>query len=104
LAKGQNFDELVEKSASRLRGVVLLGADQESIAQSLEKFAPEVPVHRVRSAEVNAMTSVVALAAQLASAGDTVLLAPGCASWDMYRDFAHRGDAFAQAVRELETL
>jgi len=104
LAKGQNFDELVEKSASRLRGVVLLGADQELIAQSLEKFAPEVPVHRVRSTEINAMASVVALAAQLANVGDTVLLAPGCASWDMYRDFAQRGDAFAQAVRELETL
>lgn len=104
LAKGQNFDELVEKSASRLRGVVLLGADQDLIAQALEKFAPEVPVHRVHSAEINAMTSVVALAAQLATAGDTVLLAPGCASWDMYKDFAHRGDAFAQAVRELETL
>lgn len=104
LAKGQDFTELVEKSASRLRGVVLLGADQELIAQALTKFAPDVPVHRVHSTQIDAMTSVVALAAQLASRGDTVLLAPGCASWDMYRDYAHRGDAFAQAVRELGTL
>jgi len=104
LAKGQDFTELVEKSASRLRGVVLLGVDQELIAEALAEFAPEVPVHRVHSTQINAMTSVVALAAQLASAGDTVLLAPGCASWDMYRDYAHRGDAFAQAVRELGAL
>ncbi len=104
LAKGQDFADLVEKSASRLRGVVLLGADQEVIAQAMMKFAPDVPVRRVHSTEINAMTSVVTLAAELASAGDTVLLAPGCASWDMYRDYAHRGDAFAQAVRELGTL
>ena len=104
LAKGQDFAELVEKSASRLRGVVLLGADQDLIADALTKIAPDVPVRRVHSTEINAMTSVVALAAELANSGDTVLLAPGCASWDMYRDYAHRGDSFAQAVRELGTL
>jgi len=104
LAKGQDFAELVEKSASRLRGVVLLGADQGLIAQALSEFAPEVPVRQVASTAIDAMTSVVTLAAELASAGDTVLLAPGCASWDMYRDYAHRGDAFAHAVRELGTL
>ena len=104
LAKGQDFKELVEKSASRLRGVVLLGADQDLIADALAEFAPDVPVRRVHNTEISAMTSVVHQAAELASAGDTVLLAPGCASWDMFRDYAHRGDAFAQAVRELGTL
>ncbi|MBU6347524.1 MAG: UDP-N-acetylmuramoyl-L-alanine--D-glutamate ligase [Actinomycetales bacterium] len=101
LAKGQNFDELVEKSASRLRGVVLLGTDQDLIAESLAKYSPEVPVKRVLSTEISAMKSVVHAAAELASSGDTVLLAPGCASWDMFTDYAQRGDAFAQAVREL---
>jgi UDP-N-acetylmuramoylalanine--D-glutamate ligase len=47
------------------------------------------------------MRQVVAAAAGLAQPGDTVLLAPGCASMDQFRDYAARGDAFSEAVREL---
>ena len=47
------------------------------------------------------MARAVAVAAGLARAGDTVLLAPAAASMDMFRDYAHRGDAFAEAVRAL---
>ncbi len=102
LAKGQDFDELVQDTAHRLRAVVLLGADQEVIAQALAKFAPNVPVHRFESAQIDVMQSVVIRAQELAQIGDTVLLAPGCASWDMFRDYSQRGDAFVSAVEKLE--
>ncbi len=101
LAKGQRFEDLIDSVRDRLRGVVLLGRDREVIANALSELAPQVRVVEVSRAEPDAMHEVVAQAAALACSGDTVLLAPGCASWDMYRDYAHRGDTFVQAVQSL---
>jgi len=103
LAKGATFDELVAKSAKRLRGVVLIGADRALIGEALARHAPEVPVVDLDRTDTGAMLAAVRSARGLAGAGDTVLLAPACASMDMFANYNKRGDAFAQAVRELGT-
>jgi UDP-N-acetylmuramoylalanine--D-glutamate ligase len=118
LAKGASFDDLVRAVRGRLQGVVLLGRDRALIAEALARHAPDVRVIDAggdetagttgedddqgdgRDQGLSAMRRVVRAAAELARPGDTVLLAPGCASMDMFTDYAARGDAFAAAVRE----
>ncbi|MEV6884519.1 MULTISPECIES: UDP-N-acetylmuramoyl-L-alanine--D-glutamate ligase [unclassified Streptomyces] len=101
LAKGATFDELVAGAAKRLRGAVLIGADRALIREALARHAPEVPVVDLDRTDTGAMLQAVQEARRLARPGDTVLLAPACASMDMFTNYNQRGDAFAQAVREL---
>jgi UDP-N-acetylmuramoylalanine--D-glutamate ligase len=101
LAKGASFDDLVRRVRSRLRGVVLLGADAPVIAAALARHAPDVPVIHLPAGETGPMDRVVAEAAALARPGDTVLLAPGCASMDMFANYGARGDAFVAAVDRM---
>jgi UDP-N-acetylmuramoylalanine--D-glutamate ligase len=106
LAKGAAFDDLVASVRERLRGVVLLGRDRDVIAGALSRHAPDVPVILVGDGETGPdqqqpMDRAVAAASGLAQPGDTVLLAPGCASMDMFRDYAARGDAFVAAVQRI---
>jgi UDP-N-acetylmuramoylalanine--D-glutamate ligase len=99
--KGVDVSELVAEVAARLAGAVLLGADREAVATALARHAPDVPVIVVESTDDGAMTEVVHAAAGLARPGDTVLLAPAAASYDMYSGYASRGDAFSFAARNL---
>ncbi|MEU3026293.1 UDP-N-acetylmuramoyl-L-alanine--D-glutamate ligase [Streptomyces incarnatus] len=101
LAKGATFDELVAASAKHLRAVVLIGADRALIREALARHAPEVPVVDLDRTDTGAMLQAVTEAKRLAVAGDTVLLAPACASMDMFTNYNQRGDAFATAVGEL---
>jgi UDP-N-acetylmuramoylalanine--D-glutamate ligase len=102
LAKGASFDDLVVTVRDRLRGVVLLGRDRAVIGEALRRHAPDVPVIEVGDGETSPMDRVVRAAADLAEPGDTVLLAPGCASMDMFANYGARGDAFAEAVHTLQ--
>ncbi|MEU6662934.1 UDP-N-acetylmuramoyl-L-alanine--D-glutamate ligase [Streptomyces sp. NPDC046821] len=101
LAKGATFDELVAGSAKRLRGVVLFGQDRALIAEALARHAPQVPVVDLDRTDTGAMSAAVQEAARLARPGDTVLMAPACASMDMFTNYNKRGEAFADAVRAL---
>lgn len=101
LAKGQDFSDLVKKHLSRIRAVILLGKDRELIKEAFTKYSPDTPLYEISETNENAMNLVVKQAQSVASSGDVVLLAPGCASWDMFKDYKARGNAFATAVKEL---
>ena len=121
LSKGVTYDDLVREHAPRLKAVVLIGADSSALADALRRHAPDVPVigtapgetEQVQTAATDGteagspdagrtvMSRAVASAAQLAGSGDTVLMAPAAASMDQFSSYAHRGDTFIEAVREL---
>jgi UDP-N-acetylmuramoylalanine--D-glutamate ligase len=92
---------IVAAAAPRLRAAVLIGTDRARFAAALARHAPDVPVTELSSTQDGVMDQVVAAAAAAARHGDTVLLAPAAQSWDMFRDYPARGDAFAAAVRRL---
>jgi UDP-N-acetylmuramoylalanine--D-glutamate ligase len=106
LAKGADFDELVERHAKRLRGVVLMGSERALVAEALTRRAPGVPVADLGDADMSQAAETMARAVEaargMAEPGDTVLLAPACASMDMFAWYGERGDVFAAAVRAMK--
>jgi UDP-N-acetylmuramoylalanine--D-glutamate ligase len=101
LLHGAQVADLVAEAAPRLRGVVLIGADQDVFATALARHAPDVPVHRVGSGDDDPMLTAVRVASAMASPGDVVLLAPAAKSHDLFASYTHRGTAFAEAVRDV---
>jgi UDP-N-acetylmuramoylalanine--D-glutamate ligase len=96
-----DLDAIVRAAATRLRAAVVIGADRARFTRALARHAPDVPVTELSSTETGVMDQAVAAAAAAARPGDTVLLAPAAQSWDMFRDYPARGDAFAAAVARL---
>jgi UDP-N-acetylmuramoylalanine--D-glutamate ligase len=92
--KGQDFAPLAPAVKARARAVILIGRDAAALATALE--ATRVPLVRADS-----LDDAVAAAFARAQPGDAVLLSPACASFDMFRNYAHRGDTFATAVLAL---
>jgi UDP-N-acetylmuramoylalanine--D-glutamate ligase len=93
LGKGQDFTPLAQAFRGKVRHVVLIGQDAGALAAAVKDVCP--------TQIVASMPEAVFAAARAARAGDTVLLSPACASLDMFRDYGHRGDVFAAAVRDL---
>ena len=103
LAKGAEMGPLIERCALRIKAAILIGQDAPIIATALSKHAPTVPyfIMPYSGDSEDLMREVVKQAAELAVSGDTVLLAPACASMDQFRDYADRGEKFVAMVREV---
>ena len=102
LAKGAQFDDLLARQAGQLRAAVVIGTDQRPYRQALARHAPAIPCVSIDPGDTEVMQSAVQAAQALAQPGDTVLLAPAGASMDQFTSYAHRGDAFTQAVQALQ--
>ena len=105
LAKGASMAELIQRGQSRITAAILIGTDAPIIESELHKSAPHIPIFRVgadSSLKGEAlMEKVVMQAKEIAKPGESVLLAPACASMDQFTSYADRGNLFVQAVRKL---
>lgn len=93
--KGQDFSPLEAAVKQHARAVVLIGRDAGKIAAALQ--TSDIPMFYASD-----MNEAVKLSASNALAGDAVLMSPACASFDMYRNYVHRAEAFISAVHKLE--
>jgi UDP-N-acetylmuramoylalanine--D-glutamate ligase len=92
--KGQDFAPLAEPVTRYVRAVLLIGKDAGSIRAALADTGVEI-------ADFSSLPAATLRAAELAQAGDAVLLSPACASLDMFKNYAHRAEVFIDTVREI---
>jgi len=92
--KGQDFGPLAEAARGRVRRAILIGQDRVRIRAALEPAG-------IPAEDAESMDDAVRRAREAAQVGDVVLLSPACASFDMFRNFEHRGDVFKSVVRAL---
>ncbi|MEK6321597.1 MAG: UDP-N-acetylmuramoyl-L-alanine--D-glutamate ligase [Acidobacteriota bacterium] len=91
--KGSDYSVLAQLVRDRVKHIILIGAASDKIAEQLEGTRP---MTRARSMQDAALRAI-----EIATAGDIVLLAPACASFDMFDNYEHRGRVFKEAVHKL---
>jgi len=92
--KGNDYSELYELVKTKVKAIVCLGTDNSKITAAFKSFDIDI-------VETQSMEDAVRSAYYLAKNGDTVLLSPACASFDLFENYEDRGRQFKQAVREL---
>ncbi len=109
LAKGASMKELISRTKGRIRAAIIIGEDGNLISAQLREQAPEIEIfeidapqdYRKGGASNSLMESIIRKALEIAVEGDSVLLAPACASMDQFISYADRGDRFAAAVKKV---
>lgn len=92
--KGNDYDELMALVREKVKGIICLGVDNKKLA---DKFEGLVDMF----VETTSMSEAVKIANKMAEKGDTVLLSPACASFDLFENYEDRGRQFKQAVQNL---
>jgi UDP-N-acetylmuramoylalanine--D-glutamate ligase len=92
--KGNDYNELMSLVREKVKAVICLGVDNKKI---IDAFGNVVDI----MVEVTSMSDAVKMAKRIAEKGDTVLLSPACASFDLFENYEDRGNQFKQAVQNL---
>jgi len=95
--KGLCFEQLGEKMAKKARAVILIGQTGEKIADAVRKHSEG----NTKIKFASTLAEAVELAGEIAVSGDVVLLSPGCASYDMFDNFEHRGREFVRLLHQI---
>lgn len=96
--KGNDYTTLYDIVCQKCRAIVYLGADNAKLHASFDAIAAE---HGIATADTHSMEDCVKVCAELAKEGDTVLLSPCCASFDLFQNMGHRGRLFKEFARNL---
>ena len=91
--KGNNYQSIMSVVKSKVKALICLGVDNQPLMQA---FGDVLPICK----EANSMEAAVAMAMEIASEGDVVLLSPACASFDLFKNYQQRGDQFKKLVND----
>ena len=92
--KGNNYEELFPFVNEKVKAIVCLGVDNEKLMSTFSNMVDVI-------IETQSMNEAVKIAYKLAESGDSVLLSPACASFDLFENYEDRGRQFKDAVRNL---